>query len=342
MAAQMHLPELPGEVVGLVLDALSPTWLSVLRHVSPSLRTAVQSHENSLRRRQCSSSYGPAAATLASGYLNVADLCAAAQDGETAVALLEWALQQGCTPSVASAAAVARGCRTAEMSPPCPWDERATAAASQAGHLSTLQYLRAEGCAWNALTARRAAGAGHLEVLKWAKEEGCPWNENTVSAAARGGHLAVLQWLRGQGCPWSEWTAAKAAAGGHLAALQWLQAAGCPWDKWTCTCAAQGGHLEVLAWARRAGCPWDKWTCQLAASEGHLHVLQYARRHGCPWDGRTLLKAAANGHMHILRWALANGCPVDKDACAAALDAEQGAALVLLQQSSASLPATAA
>lgn len=210
----MHLPELPGEVVGLVLDALSPTWLSVLRHVSPSLRTAVQSHENSLRRRQCSSSYGPAAATLASGYLNVADLCAAAQDGETAVALLEWALQQGCTPSVASAAAVARGCRTAEVaaqalsyldststitsssrtattsgkptrsvsasllcqpevaaaaaagghtdtlvmlrqrSPPCPWDERATAAASQAGHLSTLQYLRAEGCAWNALTVR--------------------------------------------------------------------------------------------------------------------------------------------------------------------------------------------
>jgi hypothetical protein len=52
-------------------------------------------------------------------------------------------------------------------------------------------------------TCSAAARGGHLSVLQWARAQQppCPWNEDTCSGAALGGHLAVLQWARAQEPP---------------------------------------------------------------------------------------------------------------------------------------------
>ena len=115
----------------------------------------------------------------------------------------------------------------------------------------------------HALATTCAAARGHLSRLQWARAQGCPWNTKTCSEASRGGHLALLQWARAEGCPWDWRTCSAAARGGHLALLQWARAEGCPWDWRTCSAAARGGHLGVLQWARAQGCPWDEYTCCL-------------------------------------------------------------------------------
>ena len=73
------------------------------------------------------------------------------------------------------------------------WSETCCTAAAGRGHLSLLQWLRAEGCAWDAQTCSRAAFGGHLEVLIWARQNGCEWTAGTVAKAALGGALECLQ-----------------------------------------------------------------------------------------------------------------------------------------------------
>ena len=43
------------------------------------------------------------------------------------------------------------------------------------GHLSLLQWARANHCSWYARVCEQAALGGHLELLKWAREHGCKW-----------------------------------------------------------------------------------------------------------------------------------------------------------------------
>ena len=42
---------------------------------------------------------------------------------------------------------------------------------------------------------------GHLTVLQWARAQGCPWDEDTCIMAGTNGHLKVLQWAVIHGCP---------------------------------------------------------------------------------------------------------------------------------------------
>ena len=52
------------------------------------------------------------------------------------------------------------------------------------------------GYQWSAMTCAQAAHGGHLTVLQWARANGCVWDTSTCEQAARGGHLTVLQWAR--------------------------------------------------------------------------------------------------------------------------------------------------
>jgi hypothetical protein len=98
------------------------------------------------------------------------------------------------------------------------------------GQLEPLRWLRAHGYAWKSCDRGQegpcssAAIGGHLSVLQWGRADGCPWDWRTCRNAAEGGHLAVLQWARANGCPWNAYTCWRAAEGGHLAVLQWARA----------------------------------------------------------------------------------------------------------------------
>ncbi|AVK76117.1 Ankyrin repeat domain containing protein [Pandoravirus neocaledonia] len=98
--------------------------------------------------------------------------------------------------------------------------------------------------------AWRAATAGHLSLLQWAKAQDMPWKFNiTCSCAAAYGHLSVLKWLRAQGCPWGSDTCKDAARGGHLRVLQWAVTNGCTWEADACRRIAAGSnHGHVTAW----------------------------------------------------------------------------------------------
>jgi hypothetical protein len=77
-------------------------------------------------------------------------------------------------------------------------------AASEAGSLPRLQWLRALRYPWSHYTCDRAAAGGHLAVLQWLRASECPWSEETGRSAARNGHLDARQWARSKDCPWCE------------------------------------------------------------------------------------------------------------------------------------------
>jgi len=80
----------------------------------------------------------------------------------------------------------------------CRLNSLASSATAKGGHLSVLQWKRANGCR----TCQFAAEGGHLSVLQWARENGCDWDSQTCEAAAESGHLSVLQCARENRCPW--------------------------------------------------------------------------------------------------------------------------------------------
>ena len=61
--------------------------------------------------------------------------------------------------------------------------------AAQGGHLSTLQWARANGCEWDSDTCAFAAEGGHLPTLQWARENGCEWDEDVRLMAAKLGYV---------------------------------------------------------------------------------------------------------------------------------------------------------
>ena len=200
--------------------------------------------------------------------------------------------------------------------------------AARAGHLATLQWLRANRCKWNPRAiCRAAAESGNLEVLQWARDNGCHWNSDTCMSAARSGHLSVLQWARAQGCAWDFTTCRAAAKGGHLVVLQWAIANGCPTTQtWQTNgslqsiaeAAAEFGQVEVLQWVEQCvgvGQIQLHRICEFAAKGGHLEVLQWARANGRGLYGSECQFAAAKGHLHVLQWAYENGFPLDLNSC---------------------------
>jgi hypothetical protein len=51
-----------------------------------------------------------------------------------------------------------------------------------------------------------AANAGDLSMLKWLNANGCPWDKWTWSYVAMGGHLEIMKWARASGCPWDKFS----------------------------------------------------------------------------------------------------------------------------------------
>ncbi|AJF97817.1 ankyrin repeat protein [Pandoravirus inopinatum] len=132
----------------------------------------------------------------------------------------------------------------------------------------------------NGFFASKAAAEGHLSLLQWARAQGIPWNCFACSCAAAYGHLSVLKWLRAEGCPWNGWTCSWAAEKGQLEVLQWARAQDCPWDGGTCHSAAREGHLQVLQWAVANGCPWEAEVCRRVAAESdHDRVIAWIDMH---------------------------------------------------------------
>ena len=77
------------------------------------------------------------------------------------------------------------------------WSAMTCGQAARGGHLTVLQWARANGCEWDAQVCAQAAGGGHLTVLQWALANGYECDARMCTHAARGGgHLTVVQWLR--------------------------------------------------------------------------------------------------------------------------------------------------
>jgi hypothetical protein len=126
-------------------------------------------------------------------------------------------------------------------------------------------YPSSPGRPWDEAICSEAARRGHLTVLQWARANGCPWDHAIFSAicreAARTGHLPVLQWARANGCPWDHAICSAicsdAARNEKLHVIVWALETGCPWDEATCKCEAERRYRQkVLRWARANHRSW--------------------------------------------------------------------------------------
>ena len=223
-------------------------------------------------------------------------------------------------------------------------------AASAAGHLHVLWWLKREGWCFTEQCAGFAARLGRFEVLKWLRREGCEFAVGCCQRAAQGGHLHILKWLRSLDppCPWDASTFCRAVRIQDFEMLKYLHAEGCPMDGGAFSFAASHGNLEMLEWLYNIGCPHShcdgtfaakgghihvlEWmdennianlgerTCIFAAKAGHLHVLKWLRSRDppCRWCAKTPEAAILGGHISCLEWAIENGCPWDKESTSAA------------------------
>jgi hypothetical protein len=124
-------------------------------------------------------------------------------------------------------------------------------AAALAGHLSILQYLRAQNppCPWSIQTCSNAALRGHVDVIEWMRSQTppCPFNVLSCHHAAREGHLDALKCLRALSppCPWNGCTFVFAVERGHFNILQWLKSLDpCPLQE----PSIARGNLNILEW----------------------------------------------------------------------------------------------
>ena len=73
-----------------------------------------------------------------------------------------------------------------------PWNEKASEAAAENGHLSCLQYLREQGCPWDEKASEAAADYGNLHCLDYLTEQGCPWSITATAHTICNAEGAVL------------------------------------------------------------------------------------------------------------------------------------------------------
>ncbi|GLC47012.1 hypothetical protein PLESTM_002008600 [Pleodorina starrii] len=119
----------------------------------------------------------------------------------------------------------------------CPWNERAFAAAAEAGSVAFLEWLVAEGCPMGAdgEAYLHAGRNGDFATLCCLRRLGCPWgpDSSTFSRALfddteQDCSLAVLRWLVSEGCP-VDWRQARRLAaqrhdGEAAAVADWVRA----------------------------------------------------------------------------------------------------------------------
>ncbi|KAL6045268.1 Ankyrin repeat domain-containing protein [Balamuthia mandrillaris] len=230
----------------------------------------------------------------------------------SSMALLQWAVENGCPLDRELCAAIAKEgqlelLRWARWNG-CPWDRRTIHNASGGGHLGVVRWARKNGCQWDEHACAAAAAHGHLEVLKWLHAHGCPWTEDTTDAAAEQGHFGVLKWAYEHGCAinW-EWIFHYAARRANKAMLEWAKKTSKIRPSEVCMDLSYAGDVELLCWARAKGFPFepvfDQSPCGAAAAEGHLDVLKWLRENDCPWyDTHAVAQAAVSGGLQVLQW----------------------------------------
>jgi hypothetical protein len=183
------------------------------------------------------------------------------------------------------------------------------------GYLDLLRWIRKTypQASWGAsATCHNAAANGHLTVLQWARAEGASWDTSTCNRAAAGAHTATLQWALEHGAPVDgEQLWGYAARAGNIHILQQvILPRNLPWNESACARAAEGGQLHILQWLRLRGAPWDATTPCWAAREGHLHIVKWAVEQGAPLDHRTSLAAGERGHLAIVKYIAGIGGPI--------------------------------
>ena len=122
------------------------------------------------------------------------------------LALLKWALAEGCPRDDEGGYAMARYAARYGHVELVKWlcgeggfamDESATKfamfAATTSGNLELMQWLQGKGYdlssifgahSYGAVFCNYAVGRGHVEVLRWARENGCPWSAYVQDRAA--------------------------------------------------------------------------------------------------------------------------------------------------------------
>ena len=113
--------------------------------------------------------------------------------GPGSVALVKWALAEGCPRDDGYGFAMAKVAARYEQAELVKWlcreggfkmDERVMWWAAGSGNLELVQWIRGEGYPWDKWTCHWAVRRGHEEVLRWARANGCPWTADTRDLAA--------------------------------------------------------------------------------------------------------------------------------------------------------------
>ena len=210
------------------------------------------------------------------------------------LALLQWAVREGC-----------------------PWDSLTTLLIARGGHFEMLEWAMTNSpgsvwdpCTMNELVHRQAP----LKVLKRCLEQGCPLPINMVGTLVETRQREVLEWLICAGCPWERSTTRRIAYTNDLDLMQWAIANGCQWSAGTMLSIVTHAHGDeaMLRWSVTNGCPWDCDTTYFAASRGKWGMLKLAVSLGCVWDPQTIRAIADSNDAardEMLKWSVANGCP---------------------------------
>jgi hypothetical protein len=197
----------------------------------------------------------------------------------------------------------------------CGWDSRTFAAASGAGKLKIVKWLRLNGCEWDRRSPEEAARYGHLHIVKWLYEKNCPLDMQRVAEIAAESHEPdVVTWVWGNNFELNEKVMEAAVRGGDSLTVRTIFQFCHILNNELMYIAASNGDLELLSWllvVKR--CPVDGRSCSIAAFNGDLQVLQWLRNNGCPWDINTPIIAAKNNHLHILEWCYKNNCPMNDE-----------------------------
>ena len=155
-----------------------------------------------------------------------------------------------------------------------------------------------------------AALNGHLSTLQWARANQCPWDQETCINACEINNTEILEWILDNG-----WVgdcspiALCAIKNGDLKLLKRVKDLNCEMDEDMFEYAARIGDLDTLKFLKDNNCPWDEYVCEAAAYFGHFEVLKWLQLNNCPWDGDTYARALACGHKEICKWLCDNGCP---------------------------------
>ncbi|PNH12168.1 Ankyrin repeat domain-containing protein [Tetrabaena socialis] len=225
-------------------------------------------------------------------------------------------------------------------------------AATAAGHIKVVAWLRSQGCAWSADShaAREAARCGHTAMCEWLVANSLAQSCELACGAAHGGHVGLMDLLlrSAPGCSPDTITSLleAAAAGCDLPTLQRLLHAYLDSDHVDRHSAEQKAAVLAAAaasltedWRAKVECLEDRGyprtgaDCSAAASLPDWRArLGWLRQRGYRLTSAALVEAAGGGHVDALQYLVAEGVEMDADTIKrAALHAAKAGHVAVLQ-----------